>query len=78
MEILQRIILTAKFEDATPPEGDIIHMWYDGLNKVIMYVTFDRHENPRFIISLSNLLRNDSRSVLDVNMEQHNYSPILV
>ena len=47
-DILQRIILTARFEDATPPKCEIIHMWIDGLNKAVTYVAFDRHEYPRF------------------------------
>ena len=47
-DILQRIILTARFEDATPPECDVIHMWYEGLNKAATYVMFNGNEYPRF------------------------------
>ena len=47
-DILQRIILTARFEDATPPECKVICMWYEGFSKVATYVTFNRNEYPRF------------------------------
>ena len=47
-DILQRIILTARFEDSTPPKCKVICMWYEGLNKAVTYVTFDGNEYPRF------------------------------
>ena len=47
-DILQRIILTARFEDATSPKCKVICMWYEGLSKVVTYVTFDGNEYPRF------------------------------
>ena len=46
-DILQRIIFPARFEDATPPECEVIHMWYDRLNISQTYVTFDGDEYPR-------------------------------
>ena len=52
-DILQRIILTARFEDATPPECKIICLWIDRLNKAVTYVMFDRHEHPRFKLDCS-------------------------
>ena len=52
-DILQRIILTARFEDATPPECKIICMWYDGLSNAATYIVFDRHEHPRFKLDCS-------------------------
>ena len=42
-DILQRIILIARFEDATPPESEIICTWIDGLNNAVTYVMFDLH-----------------------------------
>ena len=47
-DILQRIILEARFEDATQPKCKIICMWYEGLTKAATYVAFSRHEQPRF------------------------------
>ena len=41
------IILTAQFEDAKPPESEIIHMWIDGLNNAVTYVMFNGHRHPR-------------------------------
>ena len=52
-DILQRIILTARFEDTTPPKCKILCMWIDGLNKAVTYVAFDRHEHPRFKLDCS-------------------------
>ena len=52
-DILQRIILTARFEDATPPKCEIICMWYEGLNKTPTYVTFDGNEHSRFKLDCS-------------------------
>ena len=46
-DILQRIIFPARLEDATPPKCEVICMWYDRLNKVETYVTFDGDEYPR-------------------------------
>ena len=46
-DILQRIIFPARFEDATPPKCEVIHMWYHGLNKAETYVTFDGDEYPK-------------------------------
>ena len=47
MHILQRIIFPARFEDAMCSECKVIFMWYDGLNKALTYVTFNRDEYPR-------------------------------
>ena len=45
-DILQRVILPAQFEDATPSECEIICMWIDGLKNAVTYVTFDGHKEP--------------------------------
>ena len=46
-DILQRVILPAQFEDATPSECTIIYIWIDGLKNAVAYVTFNRHSEPR-------------------------------
>ena len=76
-DILQRIILTARFEDATPPECKIICMWIDRLNKAVTYVMFDRHEHPRFKLDCSPWYSGMTAGVLDVTIKQHYYSPFL-
>ena len=52
-DILQRIILTAQFEDATLSESEIICMWIDGLNNAVTYVMFNRCRHPRFKLDCS-------------------------
>ena len=52
-DILQRIILTARFEDTTPPECEVICMWYEGLSKTATYAMFNRNEYPRFKLDCS-------------------------
>ena len=47
-DILERIILTARFEGATQFECKVICMWYEGLSKALTYVVLDGHEHPRF------------------------------
>ena len=46
MDILQRIKFSARFEDAMPSECEVIHMWYEGINRTLTYVTFDGEEYP--------------------------------
>ena len=43
-EILQRIIFPARFEDAMPSNCEVIHMWYDVINRALTYVMFDGDE----------------------------------
>ena len=40
-DILQRVILTAQLEDATPSEFKIICMWIDGLKDEVTWVMFN-------------------------------------
>ena len=49
-DILQRVILPAQFEVATPPECEIICMWIDGLTNAVAYVMFNGHCEPRLKI----------------------------
>ena len=46
MDILQRIIFSARFEDAMPSQCEVIYMWYEGINRTLTYVTFDGEEYP--------------------------------
>ena len=41
------VILTARFEDATPSECKIICMWIDRLHDKVTWVMFNRHREPR-------------------------------
>ena len=52
-DILQRVILTAPFEDAVPSKCKIIHMWIDGLKNKVTYVMFDGHRHPRLKLDCS-------------------------
>ena len=46
-DILQRVILTAGFEDTTPSECEIICMWMDGLKDEVTSVMFNGHRETR-------------------------------
>ena len=74
-DLLQRIILTARFEDATPPESKIIHMLIAGLNNAVTYVMFDGHRHPRFKLDCSPWYPG---MTADDNIKQHYYSPIFI
>ena len=52
-DILQRVILTAQFEDATPSECEIICMWIDGLKNKVTFVMFNRCRHPRLKLDCS-------------------------
>ena len=46
-DILQRVILPAQFEAATPSECEAICMWIEGIKKVPAYAKFDGQCEPR-------------------------------
>ena len=52
-DILQRVILPARFEDARPSGCRIICMWIDGLKNTVTYVMFDRHREPQLKLEYS-------------------------
>ena len=41
-DILQRVILPAQFEAATPSECKVIHMWIEGLKNAAAYIAINR------------------------------------
>ena len=38
--------IPARFEDAMLSECEVIHMWYDRINRAQTYVTFNRDKYP--------------------------------
>ena len=40
-DTLQRIIFTARFEEAMPPKCKLICIWYEGTKRTLTYVIFD-------------------------------------
>ena len=46
-DIMQRIIFTARFEDAMPSECEVILMWYEETKKSLTSATFAGEEYPR-------------------------------
>ena len=51
--ILQRVILQAKFEAATSSKCEILHIWIEGLKNAAAYVTIDGQCEPRLKIDHS-------------------------
>ena len=52
-DILQRVILPAKFEAATPSKSKFICMWIDALKNAVAYVMFYWHHKPTLKIEHS-------------------------
>ena len=52
-DILQRVILTALFKDATPSKCKIICMWIDRLKNEVTFVMFNGHRHPRLKLDYS-------------------------
>ena len=47
MDVMQRIIFPARFEDAMPSKCKVICMWYEGTKRAPTYVTFNGEEYPQ-------------------------------
>ena len=52
-DIMQRIIFSARFEDAMPSEYKFICVWYEGTTRTMTNVMFNGEEDPRVQIDSS-------------------------